>query len=467
MMFVLIPAASDDACHAPSDVGILLNHGEREFMTPPLTSFIVDHVDKTDRMQYVFVRCSYSHYMLSELTQPHEAVWAAVQHGDTETLSQWLRTYPAMNLEFVHEDFNCALLYSACRFGNLGCARELVRACAHINSQVSKRGSTPLHAAAYFGHSGVVSYLLDNLADPGIRNLEYKLTPLQEAASSTRPLLLRMAAPAGPVQNQLKAVADARELRYGSRASFVSGMKALVGPKVQSLVDEWEGRPDFEWTNHFGTFKAGDVWDQALRHVQDNSLMSKSEYVRSQLTPDELLACVLYTTNGYTVLNEWLRKLGKAREEKDDAEVRYLQGASRSWATTCYTITWALEKLGKLNVSCPPLYRGVKGALPTDFFVPDERGMVSITEFGFMSTTRDPEKAASFQHGAVSVLMTLTTKKEDAFGFHNGIDLEWLTFYPGEFESLFPPLTLFDVRRRSREGLDVTLGISPTFLFDA
>jgi len=114
----------------------------------------------------------------------------------------------------------------------------------------------------------------------------------------------------------------------------------------------------------------------------------------------------------------------------------------------------------------PPLFRGIDIPLPPKFFVPDERGMIAATEYGFMSTSFVEEVGRGFaDHG---VLLKVKCRRRDAGGYHMGASLEWLTVFEGEQEVLFPPYTLFQVIKREKD-LDKNLTIItvvPTYMLN-
>jgi len=428
---------------------------EGEAQTPPLTALRVIGIDSGYRGKTVTVQCDFSSQVLREMVRPGDEVWRAVKMNDSSSVRQWLGKYPNMDLEFEHPEYKCSLLYSACRFGSLDCAKALVESCAQINSQLSKARSTPFHAATYFDHPNVVQFLLKHLADPTLRNI-HDLTPVDEAKAKTKALVSGLKVPSNQLIDGLKLVANATELRYGSRSGFLSGLQAFVGdPVIATMEEEWQGRPSFR---HF--------WSEANQFVVTKGLKLQRNTKCCELNDDELVGCVLYTGNGYKPLNTWLRKLGKAYEEGNHSEVTRLRSREESWACTVFHICSGMQKLTKKNVGCPPLVRGIKGKLPDDFFIPDERGMVTITEYGFMSTSRSSAVADGFRGGGgVTVLMHVEAREEDATGLHNGADLAWLSQFGSEQETLFPPCTIFEVVHRKREEMLVTLRVRPTFLF--
>lgn len=110
------------------------------------------------------------------------------------------------------------------------------------------------------------------------------------------------------------------------------------------------------------------------------------------------------------------------------------------------------------------VYRGAGLALPADFFIPDQRGMIAAMEFAFASTSRDPATADSFATtGGASVVFLVRRCRRDAAGCHNGVDLRWISAEPKEKEVLFPPFTLLRVMSMKRDGQLITLEVCPTW----
>ena len=105
---------------------------------------------------------------------------------------------------------------------------------------------------------------------------------------------------------------------------------------------------------------------------------------------------------------------------------------------------WLISGIRKLSrvTELSRLFRGVKGQLPEAFALPDMQGMISATDFGFMSTSRSKAVCVSFMSKAQpNVLWELDCREEDE-AYHNGADIQLLSQFPGEEEVLFPPLTM-------------------------
>eukprot|EP01052_Picozoa_sp_SAG31_P006984 SAG31_NODE_328_length_17643_cov_46.707649_4_plen_158_part_00 len=102
------------------------------------------------------------------------------------------------------------------------------------------------------------------------------------------------------------------------------------------------------------------------------------------------------------------------------------------------------------------LYRGVRGVLPSNFFVPDAQGFIAAVEFGFVSTSSDHDKPVSFMSSqspnvlwvmhCVHGLDTYTGRS------HSGANLQPISQYPSEAEKLFPPLCMLQVLKSDAMG---------------
>ena len=109
-----------------------------------------------------------------------------------------------------------------------------------------------------------------------------------------------------------------------------------------------------------------------------------------------------------------------------------------------------------LGVACAQfatVYRGVRGELPEAFWLRDAFGMVTATDFGFMSTSLDRVVSEGFLgSGGVCVLWEIECGAETDDGFHSAADVSLLSQYPGEKEMLFRPLTMLQVRAQQHGG---------------
>ena len=71
------------------------------------------------------------------------------------------------------------MLYYSSREGKVKFVKLLLEHCAYINDQGNNAKSTPLHAASFYNHFEVVNILLEEGANPTLRNI-HNLTPINE-----------------------------------------------------------------------------------------------------------------------------------------------------------------------------------------------------------------------------------------------------------------------------------------------
>jgi hypothetical protein len=99
-----------------------------------------------------------------------------------------------------------------------------------------------------------------------------------------------------------------------------------------------------------------------------------------------------------------------------------------------------------VNTKYTTVFRGIRGELPEAFWLKDDFGDVTATDFAFMSTSVDIEVCKHYmdtkQH---NVLWEVHCSDETTEGFHSGADVSMLSQYPEENEMLFPPLTMLKV----------------------
>uniref|UniRef100_A0A6B2L6D6 NAD(P)(+)--arginine ADP-ribosyltransferase n=1 Tax=Arcella intermedia TaxID=1963864 RepID=A0A6B2L6D6_9EUKA len=386
---------------------------------------------------------------------PSEAVWDAVRLGNVPVLSQWLQCNQCVNLEYIHPTFECSLLYSACRSGHLPIVKELVEGCAHINSQHSKSGSTPLHVAAYFGYTDIVEYLLSQGANPEVKN---KMGLLAESeVPANRPAMLKLLKGwKRPTVKIMEGKLVSSFLVYGDRIHYLKGILTLLGGPVLTMKEEFE-RNLIYYEKASGYHKTLEIWNQAQEVLPQ---LKKHPYAL-QLEDEEIMALRVYTGSFYIVINKFLRDLNTAKASKSKAA---LLSTQQTWVSTITHLYSAVRKLSRVPGSVRPSYRGVDKPLRPDFFVPDRRGMIAATEFGFMSTSTLKTKALEFCGAQEATLFCIKPREEDASGYHKGVSVGWCSEFPAEDEVLFPPLTLFEVLKRRRKNRVIKITVVPTFV---
>ena len=114
----------------------------------------------------------------------------------------------------------------------------------------------------------------------------------------------------------------------------------------------------------------------------------------------------------------------------------------------------------------PKTYRAINGILPKSFFKPDDKGMISFLEYGFSSTTTDREVIETFRNkDSFNLTLEVMQIRNEITGCHQGVPVQWLSYYPKEKEILFPPLTMFQVKDKKRDGYNIYLKVIPFYNF--
>jgi hypothetical protein len=133
---------------------------------------------------------------------------------------------------------------------------------------------------------------------------------------------------------------------------------------------------------------------------------------------------------------EWRKKLSHMHQLSFSSTVGYLVNG--------------LRKLVRVNdEASETVYRGVRGELPEAFWLKDAFGMVTATDFAFMSTSVDDNVCVGFMSKVdKNVLWEIRCSEETSEGFHCGADVSLLSQFPKEKEMLFPPLTMLKVLRQ-------------------
>lgn len=200
---------------------------------------------------------------------------------------------------------------------------------------------------------------------------------------------------------------------------------------------------------------------------------------KALLVTEEVLGIRLYSGPAYQPLNEYLREIGKMGSN-------YRLSVSRkrcmTFAATVGHIMAGIRKLAAVVTDDEvkePLYRGVRGALPEEFWLPDE-GMVCATDTALMSTSRHKLTPIHYMgDDGDNVLWELKVGKETNIGMHFGADISMLSQFGKEREVLFPPYTMLEVlmdesnhdykpglkvKRDHADGKSfVSIGVMPTF----
>jgi hypothetical protein len=272
-------------------------------------------------------------------------------------------------------------------------------------------------------------------------------------------------------------------LSYGSADQMHRGLAEITEGAPLTMVQEWAR--DYRWVDWKGVEHCGwQEWLYVSGTVPDRPLAAAAEAAESGLVRDvghegwtldlfvqrandvvrasaaargvpaheiepmlllheEVTAIRLYTGPAYQPLNEFLREVSKLGPQWR----RQLASSHQfSYASTVLHLSDGLRKLARAQENFGTVYRGVRGELPEAFWLRDAFGMVTATDFGFMSTTPDRPMSERFlgSHGK-TVLWQIECSRETDEGFHSPADVSALSQYPQEKEQLFPPMTMLQV----------------------
>ena len=180
--------------------------------------------------------------------------------------------------------------------------------------------------------------------------------------------------------------------------------KSVVGGSSSSLGngDKAEGSPSE------GKSKRRSASEKSKRRSTMTLLVEGAE---KYLTKEEVIAVRLYTGPGYAPINGWLREVANLPAEPKDGITRWgawseershmdadkarrhaaMDRQSSFGATVGHLVT-AVRKIAAANTTAEnerTLYRGLEGSLPGRFWLPDDLGIVCVTDTAFMSTSLD------------------------------------------------------------------------------
>jgi len=164
------------------------------------------------------------------------------------------------------------------------------------------------------------------------------------------------------------------------------------------------------------------------------------------LTKEEVLAVRMYSGPAYQPINTFLRAVSQLSGGFRDSVAK---DPSLTFAATVRHLCRAIRKLAAVATpaeTSQPLFRGVRGALPRTFWVPDEQAMICAVDTAFMSTSRNRQTPVDYMGSGENVLWQLQPQKQSDAAYHRGADIKMLSQFAGEDEVLFPPCTMLEVR---------------------
>ena len=224
-----------------------------------------------------------------------------------------------------------------------------------------------------------------------------------------------------------KFASDRTFLEYGNTQDAVRGIEEITDGPVLTMDQEWAR--DDQWSDWKGSVYSGwrewlyvinavgageqrqegggvggrdvgrdgfslqDFMDQINGYVKEKATKMKLE-TPPLLTRLEVIAIRLYTGPGYVPLNMFLREVAKVGPEWRQ-KLSHMPGLS--YASTVLHLTNGLRKLVRVNDEAKTIvYRGIRGELPEAFWLTDAFGMVTATDFAFMSTSVDEDVCVRF-----------------------------------------------------------------------
>ena len=267
-----------------------------------------------------------------------------------------------------------------------------------------------------------------------------------------------------------KMCARVTTLSYGSRADYIRGLNDVIAQPVLTMEQEcgrqmeWQDQKGVryslqrEWayingpaepkegctagtrdarnrgklpsdfqaqTNAFIRERSADA---TTRHcvVLDPSLM--------EMNLEEVLAIRLYSGPAYQPINEFLRQVsrlsGAFREE-------LIHHPGLTFSATVGHLCSGIRKLSAITSeeeATRPLFRGVRGELPHEFWHPDEQGIVCAVDMAFMSTSKNRSTPLGYMGEGKNVLWELEPVQESDGGLHIGADISALSQFEAEEE---------------------------------
>lgn len=469
--------------HSPVDFRDYSIQQDYQFAFPPLTLFEVitfeekeEEIKEKNNGKFIFISTNPNKIKREKMktfravikptikyniykndNEPPQLLWDFIKDDNFKEFEKYILRNPTTNLEGIHQKFEDKMLYYAAREGRLKFVQFLVENCAFIDDQTNKFKSTPLHAACFFQHEKVAIFLLEQGANPFLKN-KYDLNPIEEAKLKNKKDIYKDL-PKNSIKNYEKLVnkynSDISTLKYGSRNDYIFGLKEIIANKVISLEEEFQR--DLSWNDEkFGPSNLKSCW------IKANSALAKvinlPEFAKSALTKTEAIAILLYTSPAYYVINKFLRNLSEDKTEFQK---------NKTFCSTVFHIYQAFEKLSRNGFQSKDIlsYRGIRGILQDSFFVPDAFGIIAFCDTGFISTTPKKDIIHNFLDiDSPHLILEIMQYDKEISGNHRGVDISWCSIFKSENEVLFPPFTLFEIKEKKRiDKNEIIIKILPTY----
>ena len=180
-----------------------------------------------------------------------------------------------------------------------------------------------------------------------------------------------------------------------------------------------------------------------------DDFMKLKQAVETKLTRVHLLALRFYTSHSFTAINLALRDSDRETQHPLAAITMNVQGGIKQLR--------GLDAKGESATAEINLWRGFTDMQVSQGFK-DKGG----SEFAPMSTTTDPEVAVGYAVRKGMTNGSLLMKLKTSNNMQRGAELTWLSVFPGEAETLFPPLTF--LQPTGKEQIMKHKGIKLTIL---
>jgi ankyrin repeat protein len=141
-------------------------------------------------------------------------------------------------------------IFSAAETGNLSRVQELIEQDQSVVNQQDDSGWTPLHWAAYYGHTKIVSMLLGASAKVDLRN-KYGRTPLHLAASNGRTATVSMLLDKGADVSQQDEDGET-PLHWAAFNGHTAIVSMLLGARADVNQQAANGETPLHWAAYNG-----------------------------------------------------------------------------------------------------------------------------------------------------------------------------------------------------------------------
>ena len=268
-----------------------------------------------------------------------------------------------------------------------------------------------------------------------------------------------------------KMCSSVTTLSYGSRTDFISGLDHVIAQPVLTMEQEFSRHIEWqdwkgityslrdEWAYVNGPAKATEGCSAGTRDADNHGKWpadfqaERNAFIRRrtataaagkgvpmveqalmELTLDEVLAIRLYSGPAYQKINEYLRQVSKLSGDFRD---ELIQHPGLTFSATVGHICSGIRKLSAVateDEATRKLFRGVRGELPKDFWIPDEQGMVCAVDMAFMSTSKNRNTPIDYMDSGKNVLWELEPAQQSDSGLHVGADISELSQFRSEEE---------------------------------